>query len=254
MIDLSLLDYALLLGTSALAGAINAVAGGGSFFTFPALLLMGIPPIAANATNKMGLWMGAVGSVKGYLPDIRSAKAALPMLLALNLIGGAVGASLLLILSNDQFRNSVPWLLLIAFLMFAFGPTLRKRLGMHAQHDTVQHHLPGIIAQCAMAVYCGFFGAGIGIFLLALYQWMGMHDLHRMNALKVVATTAAHSVSALILVAVGAVYWPAAIVMLAGAFAGGYGSAILSRRVSQQWLRRFVLIYSGGITLYFFIA
>lgn len=253
MVDLSLADYGLLLATSLLAGAINAVAGGGSFFTFPVLLMLGIPSIAANATNKLGLWMGAVGSVKGYLPEIRQSKEALPRLLALNIAGGATGAGLLLVLSNEQFRASVPWLLLTAFLMFAFGPALRKKMGLHTLHDTVQHHWLGMVMQFVMAVYCGFFGAGIGIFLLALYQWMGMHNLQRMNALKVSATTAAHSISALVLVVAGQVFWPAALVMLAGAFIGGYGSAIVSRHVPQVWLHRFVLAYSGAITLYFFV-
>lgn len=253
MTPLSLTDYGLLLATSLLAGAINAVAGGGSFFTFPVLLLTGIPPIAANATNKLGLWMGAVGSLKAYLPEIRHDTRALPRLLALNLAGGITGALLLLVLSNEQFRASVPWLLLLAFLMFAFGPALRKRLGLHAQHDTVQHTLASMLGQFVMAVYCGFFGAGIGIFLLALYQWMGMHNLQRMNALKVVATTAAHSISALVLVLAGQVVWSAAMIMLVGAFIGGYASAALSRHVPQVWLRRFVLAYSATITAYFFV-
>ena len=252
--DISLLEYGLLLVTSLLAGAINAVAGGGSFFTFPMLLLMGVPSIAANATNKVGLWMGAVGSLRGYLPEISQCKNELPVLIALNLLGGIIGAGLLLCLSNAQFYAAVPWLLLIAFLMFTFGPALRRRIGLHAKHDTIRHHWLGMIGQFIMALYCGFFGAGIGIFLLALYQWMGMHNLHRMNALKVVATTAAHTISALVLIAMGKVFWPAAVIMIVGSFAGGYGSAVLARHIPQEWLRRFVVVYSAGITLYFFVA
>lgn len=251
--DLSLTELALLFATSVLAGAINAIAGGGSFFTFPVLLLAGIPSVEANATNKLGLWIGAVGSVKGYLPEIRTMQTQIWPVLIINVVGGICGSALLLTLSNAQFSAAVPWLLLLAFLMFAFGPRIRKWCGLHAESEAISRGLISYAGQFLMALYSGFFGAGIGIFLLALYQWMGMKNLHQMNAIKVLATASAHTVSALVFVVMGTVVWQASIVMLTGAFAGGYISARLAKRLPSEWIQRFVLVYSAAITIYFFV-
>ncbi len=251
--ELSLFDGGLLLIAAFFAGAINAVAGGGTFFTFPVLLLTGAPPIEANATNKLGLWMGALGSVRGYRTEIASLKNDLKRTLIINLIGGAAGTILLLFLINAQFSHAVPWLLLIATLSFIAGPWLKKLQGTIESSDQLSTSFMSIITQLVVAVYAGFFGAGIGIFLLALYQLFGMNNLHRMNALKVSATLVAHSVSAIIFVVMGRVIWPLAIIMLAGSLAGGYVSALLSKRICVVWLRRFIMVYSSAITLYFFV-
>lgn len=251
--ELSLFDGSLLLVAAFFAGAINAVAGGGTFFTFPVLLLTGAPPIEANATNKLGLWIGALGSVRGYKHEIATLKSDLKRTVIINLIGGAVGSALLLFLSNEQFKHAVPWLLLIATLSFIGGPWLKKLQGKIESCDQLSTSALCIFAQLVVAVYAGFFGAGIGIFLLALYQLFGMHHLHRMNALKVWATSVAHSISALIFVVMSTVIWPLAVIMLAGSLAGGYVSALLSKRLSVVWLRRFIMVYSSAITVYFFL-
>lgn len=253
MMELSLFDGGLLLVASFVAGAINAVAGGGTFFTFPVLLLTGAPPIEANATNKLSMWIGSLGSVRGYRHEIRSLTSDLTRTLIINLIGGGTGSILLLTLSNEQFQHAVPWLLLLATTSFIAGPWLKRLQGRIASDDRLSRSALCTILQMLVAIYAGFFGAGIGIFLLALYQLFGMHNLHRMNALKVWATLVAHSVSALIFVIMGRIIWPLALIMLVGSLAGGYVSAMLSKRISSVWLRRFIMVYSSAITLYFFV-
>ncbi len=247
------LYYALIALTAMLAGAINAVAGGGSFFTFPALIWLGIPPITANATNKVGLWLGAVGSIKGYLQEIRDARSFLPLALTLNILGGGAGTFLLLSLEGEQFRATIPWLMLLATLSFAFGNRIRQWTHRTREHNSPLQTVIGHILQFIIAVYAGFFGAGIGIFMLALYQWMGMKDIHVMNGIKVSAAAAAHTISSLIVIAAGAVIWDIAVIMLIGAFIGGYYSAILAKKIPSHWLKRAITAYAACITLYFFV-
>ncbi len=232
------------------AGALNAVAGGGTFFTFPMLLFMGVPPIVANATSKVGLWIGAFGSVRAYMPEIRAAKGLLKPILVVSIVGSVIGSLLLLAISAERFSAMVPWLLLFATLSFAFGPVLKKRF--HRDAAQVKASPLALGAQGVIGLYAGFFGAGIGIYMLALFEWMGLKDIHQMNGLKVAAAVGAHTVSALIFIVMGVVDWPTAIILMISAALGGYGGAYLAKQLPPLLIRGFVISYGLLVTGYFF--
>lgn len=235
------------------AGALNAVAGGGAFFTFPVLLLAGVNPIVANATSKVGMWIGAIGSIRAYWPEIKKARVLLPLMLIVSAIGSILGALLLLVVSPEDFSAMVPWLLLFATLSFALGPQMRHwcniRKANKARRGPIAYAMQAIIS-----VYAGFFGAGIGIYMLALFDWMGLKNIHVMNGLKVALAVAVHTVSALIFMVAGVVDWSIAIILMAGAALGGYGGAYLAKRLPALWIRWFVILYGFAVTAYFFVA
>ncbi len=251
--EFTLLDAVWLPLIAVWAGALNAVAGGGTFFTFPLLILGGIPPVAANATSKVGLWIGAVGSVRGYWSEIKEAKAWLLVILTLSVIGSAIGSVLLLLIPAERFAALVPWLMLAATASFALGPYARKALQQYTQPSRAGRGL-AYAMQLLIGVYAGFFGAGIGILMLALYEWMGLKNIHVMNGLKVAAAVAAHTISSLILVFSALIVWPAALIIMAFSFAGGYGGAYIAKRLPAIWIRRFIIVYGVIVTLYFFAA
>lgn len=244
--------YFLIFGVAVWAGALNAVAGGGTFFTFPVLLLTGMSPIIANGTSKVGLWIGAVGSLKAYWPEIKQAKAYLPLMLTVSLVGSVLGTVLLLMISAAQFSAMVPWLLLFATASFAFGPMIRNAMHKDDTPCEVRRGFWPSLLQGIIGTYAGFFGAGIGIYMLALFDWMGLKDIHVMNGLKVAAAVIAHTVSALILIATDTLDWPIAIILMVGAAIGGYGGAYIAKKLPALWIRYFVIIYGFSVTVYFF--
>lgn len=169
----------------------------------------------------------------------------------MSLAGGLLGAILLLKTPQSVFRALVPWLLLGATLVFAFGPALNARL--RARHM----HLPfpaAVVLQFAVATYGGYFGGGMGIMMLAAFSAMGMEDIHAMNGLKVVLGATLNGIAIVAFIAAGIIVWPLALVMLAGGIAGGYGGARLAKRVSPVWLRWFVIAVGATLTVYFFLA
>lgn len=250
---LPFLDNVLLFVVAAFATALNAVAGGGTFFAFPALLFLGIPPIAANATCTIAVWPGSLASVYGYRSALQDHLKNIPWMIALAFIGGWIGAQLLLHTPEATFEFLIPWLLLGATLLFARGPALAKQLGRLAgTHQArwrwgVSTMLLGLIS-----IYGGYFGAGIGILLLAMLQMLGMEQLHRMNALKTVLSSATNASAVLAFILSGNVNWPAAIVMLAGGIVGGYGGAKLGLFIPAAILRRFVIVVGSVMSLVFF--
>jgi uncharacterized protein len=247
----------LLFVAAACAGAMNSVAGGGSFLTFPALLFVGVPPILANATSTVALWPGSIASAGAYRREIRAeGQRRLIPLSIISLIGGYAGARLLLNTPEDAFRELVPWLLLVATAIFAFGSPvvakLRERRGEEAP-PIGELSLVGVLIQLVIATYGGFFGGGIGIMMLAALAITGMVNMHAMNGLKNWLATCINGIAVVTFVLAGAVLWPQAVVMLAGAVLGGFGGASIARRLDPKIIRGFVILVGTTLSLYFFI-
>lgn len=245
------LQIALLVGSGLLAGIINSVAGGGTFFTFPALIFAGVPPIAANATSTIAVWPGAVASAVAYRNQLAVKKRALWVLSLTSFIGGAAGAIILLLTPSQTFESLIPWLMLVATLLFAFGDMLRKE-AVELEH--VNFTSPkSILLQLGIALYGGYFGAGIGILMLALLSLLGLRDIHAMNALKTVLGSAINGVAVLVFVFSGVVNWQAAAIMVLAAIIGGYFGAHYAQKLPKPLVRRFVIGVGGLMTLWFFI-
>ena len=248
------LEYPALFAAALLAGALNSVAGGGSFITFPALLLSGVSPVHANATSTVALWPGTVASVAAYRRELGVAPNLLPLTLV-SLLGGGLGALLLLHTPAATFSRLVPYLLLIATLLFAFSKQITARLPrLDMASGSSRRTLAAVLAtQLVIASYGGYFGGGIGILMLAVMGLMGLTDINQMNGLKTLLASAINGVAVVAFVLAGAVEWPQALVMLAGGIIGGYGGAAVARRLDPQLIRRFALGVACTMTAYFFI-
>jgi uncharacterized membrane protein YfcA len=232
----------LLLVTAAFgAGALNAIAGGGSFLTFPALVFTGLPPIVANATSAVAVSPGYLGSTLGF----RSELATLPRERlvregAVCAIGGVLGALLLLVTPAKVFSLAVPWLLLFATVLFALGPRLvaaRATRGAGAVHPTAQ-----ALGLFAVAVYGGYFNGGLGILLMALYTLTGERQVHTANALKNLNSLLLSLLSVAAFAWAGAIAWPQAVAMMVAATLGGFAGARLARRLPAAGVRAVVVV------------
>jgi uncharacterized protein len=242
----------LLFFAALLAGGLNSVAGGGSLISFPALIFAGVPPIPANATSTVALWPGSVASIGGYRENLpRDRRLLVPLALA-SLLGGYLGAVLLLHTPAQTFMHLVPWLFILATALFIFGKRINRGAG-----NTISsgHSWPVIGAACAaqllIAVYGGFFGGGMGIVMLAAFSMAQVGDIHSMNGLKALLATAINGVAIVTFVLAKAVVWPDALVMIAGAAAGGYGAARLAKRINPNWVRSFVIVVGLAMAAYF---
>jgi uncharacterized protein len=245
-----------LFGAAALGGALNAVAGGGSFFSFPALLFVGVPEVSANATNSVALWPGYVASMAAYRRELARLWRELLGLCVMSLIGGAIGALLLLRTSDATFARMIPWLLLAATLIFATSQPAMRWLRARQPHNgaaSPRRRLVVTLLQLPIAIYGGFFGGGVGILMLAALAIAGMEDIHEMNALKALFSALINGVAVLLFIVAGVVQWPAALVMIGGAIVGGYGGAALARLIKPPLVRRFVIAVGAVLTVYFFI-
>ena len=242
----------LLFIAAVIGGALNAVAGGGSFIAFPALLFTGVPPVPANATNTVALWTGLAFSGGAFRHHLNVRRSILITLTAVSTIGGIAGALLLLRTPAHTFLRVLPWLMLAATLLFIAGPRLTR--GNSRIDDT---RGTGALAAAAffqllVGIYGGYFGGGMGIVILAMLTAFGMGDIHEMNAFKIVLSSATNGIAVLIFILKHAVYWPQAIVMIAGAALGGYFGARYSLRLPRVWVRWFVIAVGSGMTAYFF--
>lgn len=237
----------------ALGGALNSVAGGGSFIAFPALLWTGVPPIPANATNTIALWSGTTASGGAYRKRLDVPRRMMIPLLAASLIGGVAGAILLLRTPGQTFMRVLPWLTLGATLLFAFGRKIAGNRGSVIQQETTRRALAGAtLFQLCVGVYGGYFGGGMGIVMLAMLSTLGMSDIHAMNALKTVMGSVINGVAVVTFVLARAVYWKHGVVMIVGAIAGGYLGAHYAMKLPQAWVRTFVVLVGAGMTVYFF--
>jgi uncharacterized membrane protein YfcA len=242
----------LLFVSAALAGALNSVAGGGSFISFPALLFAGITPISANATSTVALWPGSAASVGAYRNQMpHSARLLVPLVLV-SLAGGWLGAMILIHTPQGTFMRMVPWLLLGATLLFAFNrrssPERRPQRGWQ----------PSLVALCGVlvlqfvvSVYGGFFGGGIGILMLGILNLLPVNDIHAMNGIKMLLAAAINGVAVVTFVVAHVVYWPAAFVMIIGAGLGGYAGAYYAMKLPPLLVRRFVIFVGFAMSAYF---
>lgn len=238
-------------------GTLNSVAGGGSFFTFPALIFVGIPAIAANASNTVALWPGSVASMWAYRHEITQQKRSfLILMVSTSLIGGIIGAQLLLHTPASIFQGLIPYLLLLATLLFALSGPITTRLRMRNVGKvrlSPSTLIAVAIAQLIIATYGGYFGGGIGILMLATLAMMGMEDIHVMNGLKTALASCINGVAVVIFIFARAVVWPETILMIVGAIIGGYGGAYYARKVNPNLIRGFVIVVGFAMSAYFFI-
>lgn len=231
-------EMALLAGAGVLGGLCNAIAGGGTFFTFPALLAVGLPPVTAGATSAVAIWPGHAASLIGEGTVLRQELIARPGRALGFALASAGGAALLLASGDALFRQMIPWLLLFATCLFATGPALNRRLAKAGVHLGAR---AAGVAEWVVAVYGGYFGAGLGVLLLALLTLTGRGDLSRSTVVKNALAALATSVAVPIFVLGGRVVWgPAALVFL-GAAVGGVAGGRLARRLNPQVLRSAVI-------------
>lgn len=248
------LAHAIFLFVAAnLAGALNAIAGGGSFISFPSLVFAGVPEIPANATNNIGAWTGLVASSGAYRNHLDVPRRVLIPLLLVGVTGGTLGAILLLKTPAHTFKDLIPWLMLGATLLFIFGKKLVGQRESSVKHDATA----GTLAAASfllflVAIYGGYFGGGLGIVLLALLAALGMTDIHAMNAFKTVLSAAINGPPALVFVIAKVIYWPQAVLMMVGFVLGGYLGGHYGQRLPQTWVRAFVMLVAIGMTIYFF--
>jgi uncharacterized membrane protein YfcA len=242
------------------AGVLNAVAGGGSFLLFPAMLSMKMLPIQANATNTVALWPGQLTSIAAYRNDIRkNPRLVLPMALA-GLLGGACGAIVLLMTPQKTFLHLVPWLLLVAAGIFAVsGPVsrwLEHRKFLRNQANPGPLHaprrLPVFLCTVAVCIYIGYFGAGASFVIITVLSLFGYQDLHEINGLKVVSTTMANGIAFILFVLNGQVIWRFCLLAMVACAIGGYTSASMARRIPQPILRGSVVFIGLAMAAWFF--
>jgi uncharacterized membrane protein YfcA len=239
----------LLVAAAFCAGAMNAVAGGGSFLTFPALVFSGVPSIIANASSTVALFPGSFASAWAYRHDFRNfERVSFRAMMAVSLIGGVAGALLLLFTPQRSFDAIIPWLLLAATLVFAFAPRITPILRRHVRIGPRTL----VVTQLFVSVYGGYFGGAVGIIQLSVWALYGLTDLKAMNATKTLLSGSMNAVAVVCFVIAGKVWWPQTLVMLAGAVAGGWLGAHAARRVDQRYVRYAIIVISTIMTIVFF--
>lgn len=234
----------------------NSVAGGGGFICFPALILTGMPPINANATNTMALWPGTVASTGAYRRELTPEHHRIfaPLIVS-GLIGGLAGAVLLLKTPQATFLRMVPYLLGSATLLFVLSGRITAWVRARSEHvhrRTLLAIIGTVLLQLGIAVYIGFFGAGAGIMMLALFSLMGVESIHTMNAYKTLMASVCNAMALVAFILARAVVWPQAILMLIGAAAGGYAGAYYAQKVHPRRVRLLVILIGAGMSVYFF--
>ena len=252
--------WAFLFVAAFLAGTVNSVAGGGSFISFPALLHVGVAPIAANATNTAAVWPGTVASTFAYrnafTPQAR--RLILPLFIV-GIVGGVLGARVLLITPQSTFMHLIPWLLLAATLLFVFSGRMtawvRSRAG-HRPDDATKIPpllmVAGLSIELVVAMYVGYFGAGAGILFLSLLAILGLDDIHAMNGMKTLLVSVINGVAIVTFIIARVIVWPQALVMVVGAIAGGYGGAHFAQKMDPQHVRWIVIVVGFAMSVYFF--
>lgn len=235
------------------AGTMNAIAGGGTFVTFAALVASGLPTLDANATSAVALTPSNLASVAAYRSEVRAHFREMIPFAIIGLIGGGLGALLLIWLGDGGFRPLVPWLLLTATLLFAFSHQIRAFVSQWSQG---QHGVAKVVAYLVMsvvAVYGGFFGAGVGIMMLAALAIISSGDYHKANSIKLLVAFLIQVVSAALLIAGGLVHWPQALVTIAASSLGGYYGVGLARVVPEKIIRAAVVTIGAVLTVVFLL-
>jgi len=226
-----------------LAGAINSVAGGGTLISFPTLLWLGLPSIAANATSTVAIWPGSLGSIWGFRRELTQTEKPVRLLAIACLLGGAAGAILLRITPASLFDRLVPFLILFATLLFTVQAPIQAKLRERSTRAPgTAISIPGAaVVLFLVAVYGGYFGAGAGIMMLSALSILGMTDILMMTALTSFYSLCINGVAALIFISADMVYWPYVLPMAVAATIGGYGAAGIARKIGRIAVRRFVM-------------
>ena len=245
---------AVLVGSAFLAGAINTLAGGGTLLTFPALMgFGGLDSVMANGTSTVALVPGSISGAWGLRNELGKARQWLFVLLPPCLVGGAVGTLLVTKLPEKYFDALVPWLILSASLLFIAQPWLVRRLAVHPDaHPSAAMRAVVVAFQFLVAIYGGYFGAGIGILMLSSLGCLGLTDLRQLNALKTILAAAINLVAVVVFVVSDRVNWPLAWPMALGAIAGGYAGALLGRKLPRPAVRWFVIVMGLSVSAYEF--
>lgn len=243
-----------LVAAALIAGSLNALAGGGSFLSFPALLGAGIAPIQANATNTVALWPGQFTSIAGYFTEIKShLRLVLPLALAA-VTGGLAGALVLLRTGPATFMALLPWLLLFATMLFVLSGPIGRRMQRAAAGDAPERPslTPMWIGAALVSFYIGYFGAGGGFLLMSIFSTFGVKNIHEVNALKVIVTTAANGTAVIAFILDRQILWRECLLMMVAAAIGGYLGARLFRRLNQRLVRLLVIAVGAGMAGFFF--
>jgi len=253
-----LLTTLFLFAAALVGGALNAVAGGGSFIGVPALLSIGIAPVAANATTTLAMWPGSLSSAVAYRREIVRARHWLITLGVASLIGGLVGGWLLIRTPDQRFLRLLPWLMLAASVTFTVGGRVAARLVRRAKPGAEAPGAPRapvwiLLFQLAIAIYGGYFGGGMGIMMLAAFSIAGMADIHEMNGLKTLLAVAINGVALVEFIVTGAIAWAPGLIMVAGGIVGGYYGAFLARKIEGGVVRAIVIVIAWTMTAYFFV-
>lgn len=251
MPELSIMLLLFLAGV--LAGICNAIAGGGTFFTFPVFLSAGIPPVVANASNAVAVWPGHALAAVGYRKELREFQHGMKGSIVVAMLGGAVGALLLAYIGDRSFSMLIPFLILFATLLFGFGKAINSWIDDRTASISIESsgYLSRVL-EFAIAVYGGFFGAGLGIMLMGGLLMLGIHDVHANNALKNLLGALITSVSVIVLSVSGLVSWPHTLFAFIGAVIGGFLGVPLARLLPDKWLRHLVIFIGIFLTVYYF--
>src|SRR5271157_3626668 len=255
MSSFTLLHAAVAFSAAFAAGAINSVAGGGTLVSFPTLIWLGLNSVTANATNTVAIWPGSLGGMWGFRRELRTARARMLALLVPSLIGGLAGAWLLRFTPPAIFDRLVPFLILFATLLFMLQEAVQRLLNTaDAAHHRSWKWLAGaLVFQLFVGLYGGYFGAGIGILMLAALAIIGLTDIHQMNGLKNLFALSINGIAAVYFIVYGMVYWPYALLMAVGAIAGGIFGSGLARKAGRTAVRRIVVAIGFGMAISLFL-
>ncbi|GCF08650.1 sulfite exporter TauE/SafE family protein [Dictyobacter arantiisoli] len=251
-LHLLLLFFVTMVGSSS-----NAVAGGGSFFTVPALIFTGVAPTIANATSTLALWPGSMASTVAYRREIAYVnRRVLVFLVGISVLGSVCGAILLLKTSQATFVFLLPYLILFATCLFAVSDFLAahsRRKELDTSPLSWKKLFCITFAQLLVAIYCGYFGGGGSIMMVALLALIGLKNIHVVNGLKSLLSVCMSSVAVIIFALAGVINWPVASVMIVGSIIGGYGGAYYARKIDPKWIRLSIIGIGIVLTVYFFI-
>ena len=243
------------MGAAFLAGGINSVAGGGTLLTFPALLGLGLPAIAANATSTVAIWPGSLGSIWGFRRELQEVPARMRWLAVPAVLGGIAGALLLRVTPQSLFRHLVPFLILFATVLFTVQAPVQRRLTAARGSVPRGRYWTGavMLGQFAVGVYGGYFGAGMSIMMLTALALMGMDDILKMTAMTSFLSLCTNGVASILFAAAHMVVWSYVLVMMTAALMGGYAAAGLARRIGKKRVRQFVILVGFTIAAVLFV-
>ena len=245
-----MLSYFLLVCAAFVAGIMNAIAGGGSLLTFPALVFTDVPSVIANASSTVALFPGAFASAWGYRHDFTGfERVSFKAVLGVSFIGGGVGALLLLYTPQTTFDVVVPWLILAATLVFIFGPWLTRSV----RNALRMRPVPFLVVHFFLGIYTGYFGGALGLITLAVWSLFGLTDLKALNPNKILIGGLTNTAAVICFVIAGKVWWTPSLLMLVGAVAGGYFGARFGRKLHPQVVRGIVIAISIAATTVFFL-